>query len=180
MRVDSAADMADIEEMFAAGGALEMKRDKESGIENSEPSPMPSPDAQGHASTLSDDKVIPVVNEEFKVGKRASETRRFVRTYVTERPVQGQVQLEDETMVIERRPISENGAAAPGDLQAREYDVIERHEEPVVDKQARAVEEVVIKKDVKSRTETVSDKLRETEVEVDGQAVPGKIPSQPQ
>jgi stress response protein YsnF len=43
---------------------------------------------------------------------------------------------------------------------------------------ARATEEVVVKKDVKSRTETVADKVRETEVEVDGQTVPGSRKNQ--
>jgi hypothetical protein len=38
----------------------------------------------------------------------------------------------------------------------------------VVEKRAR----VVVKKDVKRRTETVGDKVRETEVEVEGQTLP--------
>jgi hypothetical protein len=62
-------------------------------------------------------------------------------------------------------------AAARDGLQEREFEVIERREEPIVEKRARAVEEVVVKKDVKRRAETVSDKVRETQVEVDGKTL---------
>ena len=43
--------------------------------------------------------------------------------------------------------------------------MIERHEEPVAQKRARADEEVVIRKDESERTEQVRDKVRETKVE---------------
>ena len=43
----------------------------------------------------------------------------------------------------------------------------ERAEEAVVAKEARVKEELVLKKDVNQRTETVSDKVRRTEVEVE-------------
>jgi stress response protein YsnF len=107
------------------------------------------------------------------LGKRAHETRRRIRTHVIERPVQEQVRLQDETVIVERRPATGDRAARTGDLNEREFEVIERHEEPVVEKRARATEEVVVKKDVKNRTETVADTVRETEVEVEGQTVPG-------
>jgi stress response protein YsnF len=42
-----------------------------------------------------------------------------------------------------------------------------RAEQAVVSKQARVKEELVVKKDVDQRTETVSDTVRRTEVKVD-------------
>jgi hypothetical protein len=41
------------------------------------------------------------------------------------------------------------------------------HEEPVVEKRARQVEEVVVHRDANERVETVRDSVRETKVDVD-------------
>jgi hypothetical protein len=46
-------------------------------------------------------------------------------------------------------------------------EVTETHEEPVVAKQARVVEEVVVEKDVQEHTETVRDTVRRTDVDVE-------------
>jgi hypothetical protein len=43
----------------------------------------------------------------------------------------------------------------------------EKREEPVVSKQARVKEAVALTKDTKQREETVSDKVRRTEVKVE-------------
>jgi stress response protein YsnF len=51
--------------------------------------------------------------------------------------------------------------------QEREYEVVERHEEPVIAKRARTDEEVVVRKEANERTETVRDTVRETRVDVD-------------
>jgi hypothetical protein len=62
------------------------------------------------------------------------------------------------------RPASEADFAA---AQERTIEVTETDEEPIVRKQARVVEEVVVSKDVQEQTETVRDTVRRTEVEVD-------------
>jgi siroheme synthase-like protein len=49
----------------------------------------------------------------------------------------------------------------------REFEVIERHEQPVAMKKVTATEEVEVHKDVRERTETVSDVVRETKVDVE-------------
>ena len=48
-------------------------------------------------------------------------------------------------------------------------EAVERAEEAVVSKQARVVEEVALSKDVDTRTETVRDTVRKTEVEVENE-----------
>ena len=57
----------------------------------------------------------------------------------------------------------------PGDpvFQEKVIEATERGEEAVVDKRARVVEEVGIRKDVETRTETVRDTVREQKVEVE-------------
>ena len=97
-----------------------------------------------------------------------------VRSYVVETPVQEQVSLREEHVSVERRPVDR--AATTGDnlFRERTIEAEERAEEAVVSKEARVKEELVLKKGVEHRTETVSDKVRKTEVEVEderGQAL---------
>lgn len=114
---------------------------------------------------------IPVVKEELQVGKRQTEQRYHVRIYPVERPVQESVNLRDERVVVERRPTSTYTPDSK-DFAPRELDVVERHEQPVVGKKARATEEVVVRKDVKEHRETVRDTVRETKVDVDKPSAP--------
>ena len=62
-------------------------------------------------------------------------------------------------------------------FRERTIEAEERAEEAVVDKQVRVKEELVIKKDVGQRSETVSDTVRRTEVEVDDQRAKTSQPS---
>jgi stress response protein YsnF len=121
------------------------------------------------------DTVIPVVKEDIEVGKRVHERRYRIRTYTVETPVERDVTLRDERVVIERRPVSDPAAAAraAGDMpREREYEVVERHEEPIVEKRQTA-EEVVVHKEAEERTERVHDTVRETKVDVDRDAAAG-------
>lgn len=112
---------------------------------------------------------LPVIEENLTVGKRAVE-RGGVRVYsrVTETPVEETVQLREEHVTVERRPV--NRAVTGADVSAFKegsIEVTETSEEAVVSKQARVVEEVVVGKKVEERTETVRDTVRRTDVEVE-------------
>jgi stress response protein YsnF len=139
------------------------------GAEQGEYAPSGSSQMRAGASgtTKEGEQVIPVVKEELAVGKRASERRYRIRTYVVETPVEEQVRLRDERVIVERHPASGVVASGAGAMQERVFDVTERHEEPVVEKRAREVEEVVIRKEANERVETVRDTVRETKVDVD-------------
>jgi uncharacterized protein (TIGR02271 family) len=118
------------------------------------------------------DEVIQVAEEELHVSKREVDRGRVrIHSHVVERPVQEQVNLREEHVRVERRPVEggmQTGAAGNKDLfRERTIEMDERSEEAVVSKQARVKEELVIKKDVDQRTETISDTVRSTEVEVD-------------
>jgi len=119
------------------------------------------------AATRRDEQHIPIVEEQLEVGKRQREERYRVHVYTTERPVDETVNLRDERVVIERRPVADGGTGRIDQPADRDFEVVERHEEPVVAKKAKVTEEVVVRKDVSDRTETVSDKVRETHVDVD-------------
>jgi len=114
------------------------------------------------------DQVLPVVEEQLKVGKREMGHGRVrVRSYIVEKPVTEQVSLTDEHVHVERRPVDRPLRPGEGTLQERTIIAEEKREEPVVSKQARVKEEVVVKKEATQRTETVSDKVRETEVKIE-------------
>ncbi len=115
------------------------------------------------------EQVIPVVEEQLQVGKRTVQ-RGGVRVVqrVTEKPAQESVQLHDERVTIERRPVDQAAGSATGEgLQERTVEVRETVEEPVIAKTARVVEEVVIGKEQRDRTETVQDTVRRTDVDVE-------------
>jgi stress response protein YsnF len=115
---------------------------------------------------------VPVVEEELKVGKRevsgeAGGRGVRVATQVHEKPVEKQVQLHEEHVSVERRPTNRPASAADLSGQKGEtFEVRERREEPVVQKTARVVEEVVVNKEERDRTETVRDTVRRKDVEV--------------
>jgi len=111
------------------------------------------------------EEVIPVVKEELDVGKRVTEKRTRVRSYVIERPVEEQVTLRDERVEIERRPISGTGNMRMP--QDRDIEIVERHEEPVVEKRVTGNEEIVVRKEAVEHQETVRGTVRETKVEID-------------
>lgn len=116
-----------------------------------------------------DRETLEVIQEDLKVGKRAVQ-RGAVRVHrrITETPVQEQVTLTEERAVIERRPVDRPATSA--DLAAfkeGEMEIRETSEEPVVSKSARVVEEVDIGKEATQRTETVSDTVRRTDVDVE-------------
>jgi len=128
----------------------------------------------GHSTTATErvraegEEVIPVVEEQLHVGKRTVERGGVhVRTYVVETPVEETVALRDETVHIERRAIDPNRPADAAAFQERTIEVTETDEVPVVGKDVRVREELVIRKDVEQRAQTVSDTVRRTEVEVE-------------
>ena len=109
-----------------------------------------------------------MTEEQLTVGKRdVAHGRVRVRSYVVETPVQEQVKLRQEHVSIERRPVDRAAGAGDNLFRERTIEAEERAEEAVVAKEARVKEELVLKKDVNQRTETVSDKVRRTEVEVE-------------
>jgi uncharacterized protein (TIGR02271 family) len=124
----------------------------------------------------SHEEVIRVAEEELRIGKRdVSHGRVRVRSYVVETPVQEQVGLREEHVRVERRPADRPVSDEENLFRERTVEADERAEEAMIAKQARVKEELVVKKDVGQRTETVSDKVRRTEVEVDdGRSQPGR------
>jgi hypothetical protein len=68
---------------------------------------------------------------------------------------------------VEVRPVDRQAAATDEAFRERTIEAEEGAEEPVVAKEARVKEEVVLNKEAEDRTETVQDTVRKTQVEVE-------------
>lgn len=111
---------------------------------------------------------IPVVQEEMKVGKREVETGGVrVRSRIIEKPVEEHLRLREEHVRVERNAV--NRAANENDLatfKEGSKEFIEHAEVPMVDKQARVVEEVNIGKQTTTRDETIRDTVKKQDVDI--------------
>ncbi len=112
---------------------------------------------------------IPVVEEHLKVGKRQV-SRGGVRVFshVTEKPVEETVNLREEHVKVDRHRVDRPATEADfGAFREGTIELTETSEEPVIQKEARVVEEVTLGKDVEQRQQTVRDTVRRTDVEVE-------------
>lgn len=112
--------------------------------------------------------VIPIVEEELEVGKRQVQSGgAHIRTGVTETPVEQTVNLREEHVAVNRHAVNQPVTDAATAFKEQNFEMTETDEVPVVSKQVRVVEEVVVGKTATERTETVHDTVRRTDVEVE-------------
>lgn len=112
--------------------------------------------------------VVPVVEEQLRVGKRDVNNGNVrVRSYIVETPVSESIGLRDETVSVERRSVDRPVTDADAAFRDRTIEAEEHREEAVVSKEARVKEEVVLRKTESERTENIDDSVRHTEVEVE-------------
>jgi len=111
--------------------------------------------------------VLRLAEEQMEVGKRMVETGATrVRRFTIERDVSADVTLHEEHAEVLRRAISEPVKLSDLDWSDREIEVVETAERALVNKTARIVEEVGLKKVGTDHIETVHEKLRRQQAEV--------------
>lgn len=112
---------------------------------------------------------VPVIEENIQVGKRTVETGGVrVRSRIIERPVEENVRLRTERVVVQRNPV--NRAATDADFttfKEGDIELTEHAERAVVAKEARVVEEVTVGKTVDEHDEAIHDTVRRTDVDVE-------------
>ena len=84
--------------------------------------------------------------------------------------------MRDERVSVFRRP-GTSGTVGADAFKDRTVSMTETAEEAVVGKTARVVEEVVVRKGVEERAETVRDTVRKEEVEITGASQSGTRPN---
>lgn len=122
----------------------------------------------GSTATTGADETLQLAEEELSVGKRVvNRGTTRIRRYVVETPVEENVSLRHESVSIERRPVTGTGTVGADAFKDRTIEVTEMDEEAVVAKTAHITEEVVVKRDVGERVETVRDTVRKEQVDVE-------------
>ena len=125
-------------------------------------------------------EVLRLAEEQLQVGKRLVDTGRTrVRRFVTERPVSADVTLHEEHADVLRRAVTDPKYVGDIDWADKEIEVVETAEQALANKTARIVEEVSLRKIGTDRVETVHDKIRRQQVEIervgpDGRPLPGQ------
>ena len=116
-----------------------------------------------------DEVTFPVVEEQLEVQKRQV-NRGGVRinSQVVEEPVQESVRLREERVNVERRAVNRDATEAELlEFKEGSIEIHETVEEPVISKRRRVVEEIVVGKELRERTETISETVRRTHVNVE-------------
>jgi len=120
--------------------------------------------------------VLRLAEEQLEVGKQVVESGRTrVRRFVTEREVAQDISLHDEHAEVIRKAISDPKYVGEIDWADGTIEVIETAEHAVANKTARIVEEVGLKKIGTDHVETIRDKLRRQQVEIERLDTSGKV-----
>lgn len=114
------------------------------------------------------DEVIPIYEETAQFAKRdVNHGRVRLRSYVVETPVSQQINLRNESVQIERKPVDRAISATDAMFQDRVIEAEEHTEEAFITKEARVKEEISLRKTVENQSQTMTDTVRHTEVEVE-------------
>jgi uncharacterized protein (TIGR02271 family) len=112
-------------------------------------------------------EVLRLAEEQLQVGKEAVEAGRTrVRRFVTETEVAKDITLHEEHAEVFRRAVADPKFVGDIDWADSEIEVIETAEHALVNKTARIVEEIGLKKVGTDHVETIHEKLRRQQAEV--------------
>lgn len=138
-------------------GSVEVSEDNQTTIMDA--------DKVGNTDTSS----IPIIEERIHVGKKNVETGKVrLRSRIIEQPVEENLRLRQERIYVNRNKV--NRPASEADLanfKEGTMEFSETTEIPVVNKEARVVEEVTVGKNVSEREETIHETVRRTDVDVE-------------
>lgn len=137
-----------------------------------------APASLGTSTGVAGGDKLQLSEESLVVGKRlVNRGGTRIRRYVVETPVEEQVVLHGERVIVDRHPVTDGRAvdAAAFSDNEKVIELTETDEEVVVGKTARVVEEIALRKEGVDRTEIVHDTVRKEEVEIE--QVPGEVSS---
>ena len=119
--------------------------------------------------------VIRLAEEQLNIGKRlVQDGKTRIRRFVIEKPVETSVTLHEEHAEVLRRAVANPEFISDVDWTDKTIEVAESAERAVVSKSVRVVEEVVIRKAGSDHVETIRDKVRRQQVDVEHLDIEGK------
>src|SRR5215813_6039337 len=126
------------------------------------------------------DEVLRLAEEQLQVGKQMLETGRTrVRRFITERDVSADVTLHEEHADVLRRAVTDPKYIGEIDWADATIEIRETAEQALVSKTARVVEEVAQRKIGSDHVETVRDKIRRQQVEIERVGPDGRLLTTP-
>ncbi len=122
----------------------------------------------GEERVATGEERVEAVEEDLVVGKREEEAGSLrVEKEVTEEPVEEEIHLREEKVDVERhavdRPLEEGEEAFTGE----KMEIPVTREEPMVEKEPRVHEEVIISKETEEHPETVRETVRHEEINIE-------------
>ncbi|MBW3639251.1 MAG: PRC and DUF2382 domain-containing protein [Actinobacteria bacterium] len=142
----------------------------------SAPPPPPAADSGHDTSGPNTDEAMTRSEERLQVGTQQVESGRArLRKYVTTSTETVQVPVQKETLAVEREPITDANAGQALDgpaISEEEHEVVLTEERPVVAKEAVPVERVRVGKQVETEQATVSEDVRQEQIDLDESATP--------
>src|SRR5215831_4376270 len=138
------------------------------------PATVPAP-AKPLTTEIAKGEVLRLAEEQIEVGKRlVTEGTTRIRRFFVEKPVEAKVTLHEEHVEIVRLAAADPASIKDVDWSEKTIEMVDTHEEPVVSKSVHLAEEVRVGKKATDRVETVRDKVRRQDVEVERTPVGGR------
>jgi uncharacterized protein (TIGR02271 family) len=120
-------------------------------------------------------EVLRLAEEQLEVGKRlVTEGTTRIRRFIVEKPVEAKVTLHEEHVEIVRLAAADPASMKDVDWSEKTIEIVDTHEEPVLSKSVHLAEEVRVGKKATDHVETVHDKVRRQDVEVERVPVTGR------
>ncbi len=142
----------------------------------SAPPPPPAAGSGHDTSGPNTDDAMTRSEERLQVGTQQVESGRArLRKYVTTSTETVQVPVKKETLSVEREPITDANAGHALDgpaISEEEHEVVLTEERPVVAKEAVPVERVRVGKQVETEQATVSEDVRQEQIDLDESSAP--------
>jgi len=140
----------------------------------SAPPAPPTPSVGHDTSGPNTDDAMTRSEERLQVGTEQVETRRArLRKFVTTQTETVQVPVRKETLTVDREPITESNAGQALDgpaISEKEHEVVLTEERPVVSTETVPVERIRVGKQVETDQATVSEDVRQEQIELDEDA----------
>src|SRR5262249_49612176 len=146
-------------------------------VASSEVAPPPAVPAPAKPLTTEMDKgeVLRLAEEQLEVGKRlVTEGTTRIRRFFVEKPVEAKVTLHEEHVEMGLLAAADPASIKDVDWTEKTIEMVDSHEEPVLSKSVHVAEEVRVGKKASDRVETVRDKVRRQDVEVERTPVGGR------
>jgi stress response protein YsnF len=138
------------------------------------PATVPAP-AKPLTTEIDKGEVLRLAEEQLEIGKRlVTEGTTRIRRFFVEKPVEAKVTLHEEHVEIVRLAAADPSSIKDVDWSEKTIELVDTHEEPVVSKSVHMAEEVRVGKKATDRVETVRDKVRRQDVEVERTPVGGR------